>query len=272
MARMAKYILGVCVVVAVVTIGILVAAPIFLNSEDGERLQESMYVTPYDWSLLQAEGSQLRYVENGEVKSRIGIDVSENQHWIDWESVAKDGIEFAMIRLGYRGATEGDMYVDEYFEANMAGAEAVGIDRGIYFFSQAKTPDEAIEEADFVLEHLGDRQLQYPIAYDSEERIIGVSESRTTGLEKAEMTAIADAFYQRIADAGYEVLIYGNAHDMSRYRRSSLDNKEVWWAEYGVAAPTNKLDIVLWQYTNVGHVAGIEGDVDMNLDLRAVFN
>lgn len=263
-----KYVLGVVIVVAAVALGLIIGAPLWLNSEDGERFQESLYVTPYDWSKLQTEGGHYSYVDNGEVKTRLGIDVSENQHWINWDAVAADGIDFAMIRLGYRGATEGDLYLDEYYQANMASAEAAGIDRGVYFFSQAQNVDEAVEEANFVLASLANAELAYPVAFDSEEKVLGLPTSRTTDLDKATMTAIAEAFCNCIEEAGYETVIYGNTHDLSRFRRSYLDTKEVWFAEYGTEFPNNRLDIDLWQYSNSGTVAGIEGAVDMNLDLR----
>lgn len=266
------YILGVAVVAAIVAVAIIVAAPLIFNDENSELLAENTYVSPYDWRKLNTETGRFAYVDDGETRSRIGVDVSENQHVINWQAVADDGIDFAMIRLGYRGATEGDLYLDEFYETNLAGAEAAGLDCGIYFFSQAITPEEAIEEADFVLEHLRGARIAYPIAFDSEEHIQGVSQSRTSGLDKASMTAVADAFCQRIEEAGYRTLVYGNAHDMSRYRRSSMDQKEIWWAEYGTLAPTNKIDIVLWQYTSSGSVAGIDGSVDLNLDLRNVLD
>ncbi len=260
------YILSVVAVVALVTLGLIIAAP-FMRQDSLQNVEES-YISPYDWTKLDRQGDRFAYRVDGQETSRLGIDVSENQHAIDWDAVAADGVEFAMIRLGYRGATEGDLYLDEYYWANLDGARDAGIDCGIYFFSQAKTPEEAREEADFVLTYLNGTPLEYPIAFDSEEKVLGLSQSRTSGLDNDTMSAIAEAFCQRIEEAGYESIIYGNANDMSRYNRASLEGDEIWWAEYGVPSPTNKLDIHMWQYSNTGRVAGIEGDVDMNIDLR----
>ena len=267
-----KYILGVAAVALIAAVGIVIAAPLILQGANGDLLRESTYVSPYDWSKLDREGGRYRYIVDGEERSRIGIDVSENQHAIDWDAVAADGIDFAMVRLGYRGATAGDLYLDEYYWANLDGARNAGIDCGVYFFSQASTPAEAVEEADFVLEYLNGTPLEYPIAFDSEEKVLDLAQSRTTGLDNAAMTEIMNAFCQRIEDAGYEAIVYGNAHDLSRYNRSSLEDKEIWWAEYDAPLPSHKIDIVLWQYSNAGQVSGIDGFVDMNLDLRGVLD
>lgn len=208
-----------------------------------------------------------RYVRDGQVVSRLGVDVSENQQLIDWEAVAADGIEFAYIRLGYRGTSEGGLYLDAYFERNLEQARTAGIDCGVYFFSQATSPDEAREEARFVLEHLGGATLQYPVAFDSEEAAAGTGRSRTAGLSDAEMTAIAQAFFSEISAAGYGTMLYGNAQDLGRYDSNLLAASPVWWAEYGMPVPTARLDFTLWQYSNEGSVAGIPTKVDMDIDL-----
>lgn len=260
------YILGVVVVACLVGLGIVVAAPFIAGDRDG-ALDGETYVSPYDWTQLRHEGDRFAYVVDGQIRSRFGIDVSENQHAIDWNAVAADGVEFAMIRLGYRGATAGDLYLDEQYWANMDGARNVGIDVGVYFFSQANTPEEAIEEAEYVLTYLNGIPLEYPVAFDSEERVLGISKSRTSGLDNAQMTAIAKAFCDRIAEAGYDTIVYGNAADLARYRRSYLENEKIWWAEYGIVAPTAKVDMTVWQYSNTGRVAGIQNEVDLNLDL-----
>ena len=227
------------------------------------------YTTPYDWTKLDRSNGRYAYVVDGQVKSRLGIDVSESQESIDWQAVADDGIEFAMIRLGYRGATEGDLYLDDYFEENFAGAREAGLDCGVYFFSQAVNPDEAVEEAQFVLDQLGGAQLEYPIAFDSEV-VSGVAGARTQFLTREEMTAVADAFCTHLEMAGYRTLVYGNAGDLSRYSDEVVNDGGIWWAEYNAPQPAHYLDIVMWQYANEGSVAGIGTGVDMNIDLSGV--
>lgn len=240
------------------------------DDETQEGTAENTYVSPYKWNNLVREDGRWSYVVNGQVKSKLGIDVSENQHEIDWWQVANDGIDFAMIRLGYRGTTAGDLYLDAYYWDNLDGARNAGIDCGVYFFSQAITVEEAIEEAEFVLTYLDGASLEYPIAFDSEKTIAGIGEGRTADVGRDEMTAIAEAFCKRVEEAGYTAMVYGNAQDLSRYRRAAMEKRLLWWAEYGSPSPLAKIDIAMWQYSNEGQVAGISTNVDMNIDLRGV--
>ena len=229
---------------------------------------ESVPPSPYDQAAFQRNGDRWAYVVDGEERSKVGIDVSESQQWIDWQAVAEDGIDFAMIRVGYRGATEGDLYTDEYFSYNLEAAQAAGIDCGVYFFSQAITVDEAIEEADYVLELLGDTKLAYPVAFDSEEFAVEGVTSRIAGLTRDEMTSVAEAFCNRVQQAGYDTMIYGNAYDLARYNKGNWESSGIWWAEYDEPVPSVTSEIRMWQYANSGQVAGIDTRVDMNLDLR----
>ena len=275
--RNIAYILSVVAVVVIATLML-----VFIRGCDSDKSSASVSETgslkvgvsasagPPDWSNLDYADGRYAYIVDGQVKSRLGIDVSENQYEIDWQAVAADGIDFAMIRLGYRGATEGDIYLDEYYQANLAGAQAAGIDCGVYFFSQAQTLEEAVEEADFVIESLDGAQLQYPIAFDSEEAVLNLEESRTTGLSDTAMTVIAQAFCARVEQYGYRSIVYGNAVDLSRYYHESMPGHGFWWAEYDVPIPSTSLDIAMWQYSPDGVVAGVEGNVDMNIDLSNI--
>lgn len=228
-----------------------------------EQPGEPAYVSPYDWSGLVKENGRFTYSEDGAIRSLTGIDVSEHQGSIDWSAVASDGIDFAFIRLGNRGATEGSIYLDEHFEENMAEATAAGIPLGVYFFSQAVTPEEAEEEADFVLAMLGGAELSFPVVYDHEP-VSGV-EGRTDGLTRAERTANAVAFCSRISTSGYEPMIYGNKRDIAWLDMSQLEGIDVWFAEYGASTPSGQFDFTIWQYASDGTVAGIATPVDMNI-------
>ncbi len=266
LSRNIVYILSV-VAVAIIAVLLIFGVRMFgdlLSSPGGEG-----YESPYDWSKLDRTDGRFAYVENGQVKSRLGVDVSEQDYDIEWNAVAADGVDFAMIRLGYRGATEGGVYLDEYYETNLAGARSAGLDCGVYFFSQAITTEEAVEEANFVLEHLNGASLEYPIAFDSE-TVSGVGGSRTAGLTAEELTNISDAFCDRIEQAGYSTLVYGNGYDLRSYDADVMTGRGIWWAEYGVDYPSHYLDIVIWQYTSTGAVAGIPGAADLNIDLSGV--
>ena len=264
--RNATYILSVTAVIVLVVLMIVFLRACAPGGQTSKIADPASYESPYDWSNLDRTDNRYAYVVGGQVKSRLGIDVSESQLDIDWQSVSEDGIDFAMIRLGYRGSTEGELYLDGQYWANLEGARSAGIDCGVYFFSQAVTADEAVEEAEFVLENLGGVELAYPVAFDSEV-VSGAQTGRTAGLSRDEMTEIADAFCTRMEQAGYATLVYGNAGDLSRYSNAVVGDGGIWWAEYDVSQPSHYLDIAIWQYSNAGEVSGISTAVDMNIDL-----
>ena len=220
-------------------------------------------VCPYDTNLLVLDGS-IMYYNDPAYETAIGIDVSSHQGEIDWERVAASGVEFAMIRLGYRGyGSEGTLNLDPYFEQNLAGAKAAGLKVGVYFFSQAITVEEAYEEAAFVLEHLGGAELDYPLAYDWEP-ISGVG-ARTDGLDSVTLTDCALTFCHMAELAGYTPMVYyNNPVGYGRYDLSRLTDYDVWFAQYA-SRPTMYYDYRIWQYTSSGTVPGIDTRVDMNI-------
>lgn len=265
----AVYIVGVAAVVAIVCV-LLVAVKSCVPTEtydfDGEL--DFYYESPFDWNNLEmTDNGRFVYVDNGKVRSKTGIDVSENQGEIDWEAVASDGIDYAMIRLGYRGATTGELYTDALFADNLTGAKDAGVACGVYFFSQATSAKEARQEADFIVKQLDGVQLEYPVALDYETAVAGVDVPRGSNLGKDRMTEVAKAFCERIEKAGYRSMIYGNYYDLDLYHYESLQGRAIWWAEYDAWAPSPSLDIVMWQYSNGGWVEGIQAAVDMNIDL-----
>lgn len=195
--------------------------------------------------------------------ARTGVDVSAWQGEIDWSAVAGDGVSFAMIRAGYRGYTAGNLNVDAYFERNLSGAKAAGLDVGVYFYSQAITPKEAVEEAKLVLELLGGKPLDLPIVYDWE--LPDSKTARTRGLSRETLTACAKAFCETIDAAGYDPMVYFYMSlGYEEYHLDELGEYPFWLAQYS-SAPTLYYDYDIWQYTDKGVVAGIEGGVDMNL-------
>jgi len=203
--------------------------------------------------------------ESGGLRAKEGIDVSFYQKEIDWQAVAEDGVAFAMIRLGYRGYTQGGLNLDSRFAENIRGAQEAGIEVGVYFFSQAITPQEAEEEADFVLAALEGYELSYPVAYDWEFITPGEG-ARTDGMDGETLTQCALAFCRRIEEGGYRPAVYFN-QDLGylTYDLSRLTEYPVWLAEYD-NAPDFHYAFHLWQYTDSGSVAGIRGPVDRNLD------
>lgn len=194
--------------------------------------------------------------------ARLGVDVSFWQGDIDWEQVSRAGMEFAMIRLGYRGTTQGGLGEDSYAKINYKNAAAAGLQVGGYFFSQAVTPEEAVEEAEFVLEMVKDWDIRMPIVYDWE---YGGADSRTANIDARTLTDCTLAFCQTIEKAGYEAMIYFNEDQSHKdMHLEELTNYRFWLAQYGEMLDY-PYQVDMWQYTCTGSVPGIEGNVDINL-------
>lgn len=202
--------------------------------------------------------------DDGNVKAKKVIDVSKFQGDIDWQRVKDDGVEAAYIRLGYRGYSSGEIVVDEKYEDNISACNELGIDCGVYFFTEAVNEEEAREEADFCIENLGEYSTALPIAIDVEESA-NLSKSRTKDLSMEQRTLNVIAFCERIREKGYEPIIYGNLKSlMIMMDISSLEDYDKWFAyyHYPLRFPYK---IKMWQYSATRKVDGIEGDVDLNL-------
>lgn len=213
--------------------------------------------------LVQNARGEMEYQVDGQVESVKGIDLSRYQGEVDWTQVAADGVDYAMIRVGIRGYGTGEIVLDDTFEDNMSGATQNGIDVGAYFFTQATSEAEAIEEANAVIEALAPYHVAYPVAIDVE--AVNDSSARTANLTAEQRTDYVIAFCETIKAAGYTPMIYGNLKsfcDMLDMER--LNDYEKWFAFYDtyVYFP---YEISMWQYTDSGVVNGIEGNVDLNI-------
>ncbi len=234
-----------------------VFAPVLEEVEKHSLLEENFQKT---------EDGLMQYVENGAVTSHKGIDVSKYQGTIDWSAVKEEGIEYAFIRLGLRGYESAKIVLDEYYEANMKGANSAGVAAGVYFFTQAVTVEEAKEEADFVIEHLAGYDVSCPVVFDVE-RISG-GKGRADQLTKEERTDITIAFCEAVKAAGYTPMIYGNVVCFTRLLdMTKLNDYEKWYAFYDdyMYMPYN---VSCWQYTEKGLVDGIPGNVDLNISFK----
>lgn len=206
------------------------------------------------------------YKENGQVVSSAGIDVSEFQNEIDWEQVKQAGIEFAFIRVGYRSYGEGKVVYDSAFQRNIEGAQEVGIKVGAYFYSQATNTDEAIEEADAVIDALAPYDITYPVVYDWE--LIYHDNARTDDVTVEALADCCVSFCERVKDSGYTPMIYQNTGTaMHKLDLPRIKDYDFWLADYS-DKPSFYYDYKIWQYSNTGRVPGIEGDVDLNICFR----
>lgn len=223
----------------------------------------------YIWENIVTPKNGLKYyTENGKKTSYEGIDVSSHQKDIDWAKVKAAGIDFAIIRVGFRGYGTGAIVLDDYFTKNIEGALAAGIKVGVYFFSQALNETEAIEEADLVIEQLKKykNKITYPVVYDAED--ISNDTARTDGLLGAQITSNCIAFCEKIKEAGYTPMIYANKRwFLTRLDLTRLTDYDLWHAAY-VDAPDTPYMFTMWQYSASGKVDGINGSVDLNISFK----
>lgn len=212
------------------------------------------------------ESGEYQYLENGEVVSHKGIDVSRHQGVIDWEKVSAAGVEFAFLRVGYRGYGNGAMVADEQFESNIKGAVGAGVKVGVYYFSQAVSEEEALEEAAFVLEQIAPYKVECPVVFDVEK--VADEGARMNQITVEERTRIVRAFCDRIQEAGYIPMIYHNMEmGVLLLDLSELEGYEKWFAYYSQNL-YYPYAYRVWQYSDTGVVDGIGGPVDLNISLR----
>ncbi len=192
----------------------------------------------------------------------LGIDVSEHQWNVDWPTVAQT-VDFAYVRLGYRGYTEGGLFLDPWYDTNLSGASAAGLDTGVYFFSQAINVGEAIEEAEYVIANLRGYRVNLPVIFDWEK--IEGGGARTDGLSTQTMTDCAVAFCRTIENAGYRAGIYFNRQlgyygfDLSRLANYSF------WVSVPGEFPDYYYACEFWQNSFTASIPGVTGDADLSM-------
>lgn len=213
-------------------------------------------------ALSDADKSEMQNLRPATGNAHVGIDVSKWNGDIDWDKVKAEGVEFAIIRAGYRGSVTGSIVQDPKFEENMRGATAAGIKVGVYFFTQAVNEVEAVEEASAVLKLVREYSLDYPIFIDTE----GAGGSgRADDLDKETRTLVCEAFCRTVSNAGIRGGVYASRNwynnnlDMNR-----LDAYYIWLAEYR-STPLYQGYYQMWQHSSKGKVDGIKGNVDLDI-------
>lgn len=217
----------------------------------------------YDWNNLVHSSDQKDYKVNGTSQAVKVIDVSVHQGNIDWQAVKNSGIDYAFIRLGYRGYSQGGILLDNNYHRNMQGAIAAGVKVGVYFYSQAINTREAIEEAKFTLKHIQGYQLDLPVVFDIEGA--QTSKYRTRNMSVQTATDVVKAFCDTVADAGYKPMLYSYSKFLvEKLDLSQLQMYDLWLALY-YHVPFFPYNFQIWQYESEGKVPGISKPVDLNL-------
>ena len=202
-----------------------------------------------------------------------GIDVSRFQGTIDWSQVAASGIDFAMVRVGYRDSKTGEIKADSNAKFNMQEAEKNGIKVGAYFFSTAVSSAEALEEANWVTSYIAKYSITYPVGYNCEG--FENAASRQVNLTQDERSNIAMTFLDAIYNAGYTPIFYASQSELAgnaKWNTTQIQQKyKIWMAWYGqdtgnlAKGPSYDGQCAMWQYTSKGTVPGINGKVDINV-------
>lgn len=251
------------VILAMIAIACLFVFCIFrfaLGEYEGLGEKMSVSASPYSEDGFYEENGNLLY-EDSRYTSEAGVDVSVYQGKINWKKVRKQGISFAMIRVGYRATDSGRIQEDSRFAENLKNAKAAGLKVGVYFFSQANSVEEAVEEARYVVRKIRGKEVSMPVAFDMEE----TSGSRIGNLTRKQKTEIADAFCTTIQSHGYVPMVYGNPRWLlTDINLGYLTRYPVWLAHY-----TDKTSypfvFSMWQYSNKAKVKGISRKTDMNI-------
>lgn len=213
-------------------------------------------------ALEDADKSEIKKLQKTTANSSVGIDVSKWNKDIDWDKVKAAGVDFAIIRAGYRGSQTGALVEDPYFRQNMRGAANANIKTGVYFFTQATNEVEAVEEASMVVQLLQEYDIQYPIFIDTEG---AGGNGRADDLDVETRTRVCEAFCQTIENEGYQAGVYASRNWYNnRIESKRLEKYFIWLAEYR-EEPLYQGEYQIWQYTSKGSIDGIEGNVDMNV-------
>ena len=244
------------------------AEPMYIDTID------SLTQNTYAPGSFRLEGQDLSYYDQNRKTSSLGIDVSKYQGDIDWAKVKEAGIEYAMIRMGVRGYSTGAVVLDEKYTQNIIGAISHGIDVGIYFYSQATTETEAIEEANYAIAAVQGYAVNYPIVFYSE--TITTDKARTDDLDADTMTAIAKTFCNNVEMYGYKSMVAGNKSQLStKMNLADMEGIAIYLIDPIMEKDTEAMEMSdypylynMWQYSNSGTIDGIDGDV--NLDISFV--
>ncbi len=240
-----------------------------ITNRDGteEWVLISPYLTKntYDFTKMEDKAGLKRYMENGRKTSYVGVDISKHTGKVYFPSLKAAGVDYVMIRLGSRGYSTGQITLDENFKENIEGAIEAGLDVGIYFYSQAVSQDEAVQEANFVVQNLEPYRahVKYPVAFNM--GFVSNDKSRIEGLGREDKTAVTVSFLDAVRAAGYVPMIYGDKEWLIKeVDLTKLQDYDVWLSQEE-EIPDYPYRYAMWQYNTDGVLNGIDGGADLNI-------
>lgn len=219
----------------------------------------------YDFSNLLSSNGKMKYFEDSRMVSSFGVDISKDNDYIDFIKLKKAGCDFVMIRVGARGYETGALSLDDYFKDNLKRATDADLDVGVYFLSEAINETEAVEEANYVIENLGEYELSYPIAFVM--KYASNDKSRIDAVSKNNKSMIARAFLNTVKKSGYKAILYGDKAWLIKHVDLSklISDYDIWYSEPGAALPDFPYKFAMWQYERKGTIDGISGYVNFNI-------
>ncbi len=240
-----------------------------ITNRDGT--QEWVLISPYltkntfDFTKMEDKAGLKRYMENGRKTSFVGVDISKHTGKVSFNRIKAAGVDYVMIRLGSRGYSTGQITLDENFKENIEGAIEAELDVGVYFYSQAVSQDEAIQEANFVVQNLEPYRahVKYPVAFNM--GFVSNDKSRIEGLSREDKTTVTTSFMEGIKAAGYVPMIYGDKEWLIKeIDMTKLQDYDVWLSQEE-EIPDYPYRYSMWQYNTDGVVNGIDGGADLNI-------
>lgn len=240
-----------------------------ITNRDGS--EEWVLISPYltkntlDFTKMEDKAGLKRYMENGRKTSYVGVDISKHTGKVYFPSLKAAGVDYVMIRLGSRGYSTGQITLDENFKENIEGAIEAQLDVGVYFYSQAISQDEAVQEANFVVQNLEPYRahIKYPVAFNM--GFVSNDKSRIEGLSREDKTTVTVSFLDAIRAAGYVPMIYGDKEWLIKeVDLTKLQNYDVWLSQEE-EIPDYPYRYAMWQYDTDGVLNGIDGGADLNI-------
>ena len=235
------------------------------GSEEWVLISPYLKKNTYDFTNMEDKAGLKRYMENGRKTSYVGVDISKHTGKIYFPSLKAAGVDYVMIRLGSRGYSTGQITLDENFKENIEGAIEAQLDVGVYFYSQAISQDEAIQEANFVVQNLEPYRgkVKYPIAFNM--GFVSNDKSRIEGLSREDKTMVTASFLEGIKAAGYVPMVYGDKEWLLKeVDLTKLQDFDVWLSQEE-DIPDYPYLYSMWQYDTDGVLNGIDGGADLNI-------